>query len=120
MDASELGKKAEEIAIEYLESHEYDILEKNWTYRQKEIDIIAMKDNFIVFVEVKGRGGKLVREPEESVDRQKQKFLIEAANAYIQKNDIDMEARFDIISVIFQGEKHKLHHIDDAFYPIFR
>jgi putative endonuclease len=52
------------------------------------------------------------------VNRKKQKFIIDATNSYIEKFDIDMEVRFDIISVIFKDGKHKIEHIEDAFYPL--
>ena len=42
--------------------------------------------------------------------------LIRAANAYIEENDIDLECRFDIISIVFAENKHQVDHIEDAFY----
>ena len=114
----DLGEKAEDLAVEYLARNGYQILERNWYYRHKEIDIVARDGDLLVIVEVKGRGGRFLKHPEEAVSMKKQRYLIEAANAYIEKHDLDVEVRFDIISVIFQGNAHRLYHIDDAFYPI--
>ena len=114
----DLGQQAEDLAASYLEEKGYRILARNWYYRHKEIDIVALRNDMLVIVEVKGRRGRFLESPEEAVNMQKQRFLIQAANAYVEKYDMDVEVRFDIISLIFQGNKHRLYHIDDAFYPI--
>ncbi len=110
------GKKGEEIAVSFLKQHGYIILEQNWRSGSYEIDIIAKKNDFIIVVEVKTRRTNYFGEPEEFVTKAKQKQLVKAADAYIQKNNIENEVRFDIISVLFKGEKHAVHHIEDAFY----
>jgi len=71
----------------------------------------------MVIVEVKTRRTNYFGEPEESVTREKQKFLIRAANAYILKKNSDLETRFDIVSVLFSGKNHTVKQIKDAFYP---
>jgi putative endonuclease len=112
-----LGKKGELIAIEYLKSRGYKILEMNWRTRHKEIDIIALDKNEIVFIEVKTRKNNYFGDPEEAVNLKKQKFLINAAENYIISNKIDLDARFDIISVIGEGSKYNINHIKEAFCP---
>lgn len=114
----EVGKRGEQIAIDYLIAEGYRILKRNWYFRKKEIDIIAEKDDFLVIIEVKSRSVGFQENPRDAVNMKKQKFLIQAANAYVYKFDIDMEVRFDIITVVFLNEhEYKLKHIDDAFYP---
>ena len=54
-DHLEIGKEGEELAARYLEEKQYTILEQNWRYRHREIDIIASRDNLIIIVEVKVR-----------------------------------------------------------------
>ncbi|MBT3208338.1 MAG: endonuclease [Bacteroidetes bacterium] len=115
---NELGAKGEEIAFFYLIKNDYKVLEKNWRFKHKEIDIIATKDNLLIIVEVKSRSNDYFEQPQDAVNRKKQKFIIDATNSYIEKFDIDMEVRFDIISVIFKDGKHKIEHIEDAFYPL--
>ena len=52
---NELGKKGEELAVEYLRENGYKILDRNWVFQKAEIDIIAQKDNFLAVIEVKTR-----------------------------------------------------------------
>ncbi|MEE4177994.1 MAG: YraN family protein [Bacteroides sp.] len=111
------GKQGEAIALKHLQQKGYAVLETNWQAGHKEIDIIARKDDLLVIVEVKSRKTAFFGEPEEFVSRSKQKLLIAAANQYLEKNDLDLEVRFDIISVLFKGENFQVHHIEDAFYP---
>lgn len=113
----ELGKSGEDLASSFLKQKGYTILEVNWRKGPLEIDIIAQKDKLLVIVEVKTRSTNYFGEPEEFVNRGKQKHLISAANKYIFENDINDEVRFDIISVLLKGEQHRIYHIEDAFYP---
>jgi len=113
----ETGKKGEAIALEHLVRNGYKILETNWQSSHKEIDIIAQKEDQLVIVEVKARKTAFFGEPEEFVTKSKQKLLIGAANHYLLKHNLDLEVRFDIISVLFKGENYRVNHIEDAFYP---
>ena len=114
---NELGKKGEEIAQVYLAEKGYKILAKNWRYLQDEIDIVALHNNQIVFIEVKTRATNYFGEPEEAVSKNKQKYMIRAADAFITNKNRCEEARFDIISVLVHGEKWQITHFEDAFYP---
>ncbi len=113
----QLGKRGELMAVDYLKSRGYNILEMNWRTRHKEIDIIALDKNEIVFIEVKTRKNDYFGDPEEAVNLKKQKFLINAAENYIISNKIDLEARFDIISIIGEGNTYDINHIKEAFCP---
>lgn len=113
---NELGKKGESIASNYLQLHGYEILEKNWRFEHAEIDIIATKQDTIIFVEVKTRSTDYFGYPEESINHKKKQKLIFGANAYIQVNQVDKEIRFDIISIII-NENENIHHIKDAIIP---
>ena len=112
------GRDGEKLAEVYLVDKGYAILEKNWQFQHAEIDIIAQKEDTLVIAEVKARSSSFFGEPEEFVTKQKQKHLIRAANAYIEKKNLDFEVRFDIISIIFTGNNHRVYHIEDAFHPI--
>lgn len=112
-----LGKSGERIAIKYLRDNGYRILEKNWVTGRKEIDIIAEDDDYIIFIEVKTRMSDFQLHPRDAVSVPKQRNIIYAAQTYIQRNDCDKEARFDIISIVFNGKNFELEHIKDAFYP---
>ena len=64
------------IAISYLQSHDYEIIETNYTIQGGEIDIIAKKNDMYVFVEVKFRTNTFFWTPEESLTRTKRKSLL--------------------------------------------
>lgn len=116
-DHNELGSYGEQLAVDFLVKKGFEILETNWVFKHKEIDIIAKKNPFIVFVEVKTRRSNYFGEPFTFVDRKKQNFIITAANEYIIQNNINEEARFDIISVLYNERGKDIKHIEDAFYP---
>ncbi|MBQ7042728.1 MAG: YraN family protein [Muribaculaceae bacterium] len=114
---NELGKWGESIACETLICNGYAICERNWRVNHYEIDIIAMKGNRIIFVEVKTRTDDYV-DPLESIDRKKIIHMTRSANAYIKMYNIPHEPQFDIILIIGSPETgHKIEHISDAFMP---
>ncbi|MFZ4740758.1 MAG: YraN family protein [Bacteroidales bacterium] len=114
---NELGAAGEKAAENFLKEKGYEIMATNWRFGSDEIDIIARHNGFLVIVEVKTRSTNAFGEPEIAVTKQKQKFLIRAAQNYIQQKNINEECRFDIISIIAKNGKNIIHHIEDAFYP---
>lgn len=112
---NQTGKIGEDIACQYLIEKEYEIIEKNWTFKHKEIDIIAKKGKKIIFVEVKTRSSLSFELPKEAVSLRKQKNLIFAADNYLQLHNILEESRFDIISVLAKGKPKVIEHIQGAF-----
>ena len=118
-DHNELGKKGEEHARKYLIDKGYKILQNNWRFGKDEIDIIFIdiEKNQLVIAEVKTRMSNAFGEPEIAVTKSKQKFLIRATQVFIEQNNIDLEARFDIISITVVSGKFRLNHIENAFYP---
>lgn len=113
----EIGKEGEELAARYLEEEKYTILERNWRYRHREIDIIASLEDKIIIVEVKVRkfiGGERL---EEHINRKKQHYLISAANAFMLNRKLDQGVRFDIILLTGESGEFTLEHIEDAFSP---
>ncbi len=115
-DHNDFGSFGEELAVAHLVKKGFKILATNWVFKHKEIDIIAKKPPFIVFVEVKTRRTNYFGEPYTFVDRKKQNFIIKAANEYIVQNDLKEEARFDIISILYNDRGKDIKHIEDAFY----
>ena len=114
---NDLGHEGEERAREYLRSLGYEILECNWRFGSEEVDIIAKEGDTLVIAEVKTRSSNYFGEPEIAVTTKKKKTLVRAADAYIRYKKIDLEVRFDIISVIIGSGKCSINHIPDAFYP---
>jgi putative endonuclease len=117
---NELGKQGEEIAVSHILKQGYKILDLNWRAGRNEIDIIARDKDFLVIIEVKSRSNDTFTEPEEAVTREKQQALIRAANAYIFRKNINLETRFDIISIIHNKNETRVNHLKDAFYPRLR
>ena len=114
---NELGKKGEELAKIMLIDKGYSIIETNWRYDKDEIDIIAKDGDELVIVEVKTRSTDFFGYPEEAVNSKKEFFLIRATESYLQEKDLDIDSRFDIVSIILNNKETKIHHIIDAFYP---
>ncbi len=112
---AELGVKGELLAAEYLVSNEYVIEKKNYRYKHAEIDIIAKKDQLLVFVEVKTRTKIDFGFPEDFVDQKKAAKVGEGAEQYVFENNWNGDIRFDIISVIV-GDRVEVKHFKDAFY----
>jgi putative endonuclease len=114
----ELGKKGEEIAKHYLKDKGYKILAKNWFWDHREIDIIARQADEIVIVEVKTREGDYFEEPWEAVSTRKIRNIVEAAEAWLLQEKVDLETRFDVISIIFSKDgNYELTHFENAFTP---
>ena len=115
---NELGKLGEKLAVKYLRSKGYRVLETNWRYGRAEIDIIAMDQQVLVFTEVKARTNDYYGKPEEFITEQKQELLVEAATEYMHQIQHDWEVRFDVIGLIIKTpEIYTLDHLKDAFFP---
>jgi len=100
-----LGPRGEALAWNFLRKRGYTLLEKNYRTRFGEIDVIARKQGALVFVEVKTRRNASFGFPEEAVDRRKQAKMIQCAQAYLQAKGLeDRPARFDVLSVIWDGK----------------
>jgi putative endonuclease len=113
----ETGRESEKIAARYLVSKGFRILETNYRYRSKEIDIIAMLKGLLVIVEVKTATHEGDERPDDLVNIRKQQHLVSAAESYIMTHNIDAEVRFDVIFV-YRAEGNRIEHIEDAFYPL--
>lgn len=115
---NDLGKWGEQIARDLLISKGYQILEQNWSCGHKEIDIIAKDGDELVIVEVRTRRVSTLVDPEETVDKIKQRYLIWSAEAYVERNNLDMDVRFDIVAILVDNKnERRVEHIENAFYP---
>jgi len=109
------GKKGEDLACKFLKKDKYKILEKNFSCRQGEIDIIAEDRNGVLcFVEVKARSTEDYGLPVEAVTHSKQKRLLATAFIYLENKKIkSKDMRFDIVSVDLVNEESQI--IKNAF-----
>lgn len=118
---NDLGKWGEDEAALYYEDRGYEILERDWKVGKRDIDLIALTEDkdTLVFVEVKTRQNNDLQEPEEAVDMKKMRNLAIAANAYVKLHGLDMDVRFDIISVIGKCScVESIECFEDAFNPL--
>lgn len=111
-----LGKRGEEDAVAFLKQKGYSVIARNYRFQRAEIDLIARKGDILVIVEVKTRSGTPLDNVLEAVNRRKRERLIRAADHFIISNELQVEARFDIIWITRDGQCQKLVHIENAFY----
>ncbi|WDT68615.1 YraN family protein [Cloacibacterium sp. TD35] len=113
---NEFGKLAEELAEKFLVEKNYKILAKNFRFQKAEIDIIAEFNNQIIIVEVKARATDAFMLPQEAINKKKIRLLVAAANQFLEENNIHLDTRFDVISVLPNDDgKLEISHIEDAF-----
>ncbi len=112
---NELGKKGEQLAIDYLVEKGYTILDKNWRFQKAEIDIIAQKENTLAVVEVKTRSSDYFGNPQGFVNPKKIQLSVSAINEYVISKDLDVDVRFDIIAILKTEKETKIEHLEDAF-----
>lgn len=113
---NEFGKKAEEIACEYLLKRDYILLERNFIYDRAEVDIIVQKGNIIVCVEVKARSSADFGNPQDFINTKKIKQLVKVMNEYVKELEGDLEVRFDVIAILKSKNTFSVEHLEDAFY----
>ena len=117
----EAGDRGEAMAAEYLRENGYEIITANYRCRLGEIDIIAKKDGFLVFTEVKTRSPGAIALGREAVGSAKQERIIETASLFMQKNNYDLQPRFDVAEVTLGKENEPIscEYIENAFDSSF-
>ena len=117
----EIGKKGETVAVHYLKKQGYRIIEQNYRSKAGEIDIIAREKQSLVFVEVKTRSSRSFGSPKWAITPKKQKAISMAALYYLKMtHQNDVNARFDVVSILLQGEDTQIELVRNAFdlaYP---
>lgn len=95
-----LGKIGENFACEYLTNHHYTVIERNFQKRYGELDIIAVKDRTLIFLEVKTRTGRYFGLPEESVTPRKLREVTQTAAYYkLLHPELPDRMRIDVIAI---------------------
>jgi putative endonuclease len=115
MTQQELGIFGENLAVSHIVNKGYTILQRNYKFNRNEIDIIATHNNQLVIIEVKARQTAEIGEPWMAVNRAKQKIIVQVANHYVVSKKLDVDTRFDIISIVHNSFRTKIEHIEDAF-----
>ncbi|WP_319470760.1 YraN family protein [uncultured Pseudodesulfovibrio sp.] len=110
------GNLGEAAAARYLESRGMRVLDRNWRFRQWELDLVCKDGDTIVFVEVKTRGAGTMGTPADGLNRKKQERLVKAASQYLTKKDLwDEPCRFDLAAVVDTGSSMDVEHVANAF-----
>lgn len=112
---NDVGREGEALAANFLQQKGYEIIDRNWRYGPKEIDIVARDGDTMVFVEVKTRSTLAFELPQEAVTKKKMKNLVEAADAYLIQHNIDLESRFDIVAVLNGNPPKVIEHLEGAW-----
>jgi putative endonuclease len=115
--SNSLGELGERIAARWLEGHGYHILARRWRSGHRDIDVIATRDDCVVFVEVKTRVALEFGDPVEAVHAQKQRSLIRSAREWIAKREGAQatDYRFDVVGVLLRDRTPWVRHIKGAF-----
>lgn len=108
-NSRKIGDIGEQATADFLQRHGYAILERNYTVRGGEIDIIASKDNVTAFVEVKTRKENPLEQGEQAITPAKKKRLVAAAQRYIDEVMMNCDTfRFDVAVVTVSDNAVKL------------
>ncbi|WP_294628097.1 YraN family protein [uncultured Bacteroides sp.] len=114
---NELGKAGEAAAAAYLERQGYVVRDRNWRKGHYELDIVAVKDQKLIIVEVKTRSNTQFAAPEDAVGLPKIRRIVRAADTYMKLYQIDIPVRFDIITVVGNEDSFRIEHMKEAFFP---
>lgn len=111
-----LGQQGEEIAVRYLQKEGYRILDRNFRTRYGELDVICMKKDILVFVEVKTRRSETYGTAEEALTPNKIEHIRKVALHYLNTRPVrHREIRFDVITILMTNHEPQLNHITAAF-----
>ncbi len=117
MSRVNIGQWGEDVACRYLSRKKYRIIEKNYRLKTGEIDIIAQKDEYIVFIEVKTRSSNQYGRPSQAVSDFKKKRIVKTALQFIcEKKMLNQSIRFDIVEIDYATfNEYQVNHIENAF-----
>ncbi|WDP92674.1 MAG: YraN family protein [Desulfobacter sp.] len=115
----QLGRTGEDAAAQFLAARGYTIIQRNFSTRRFEIDIIAKDGDTLCFVEVKTRSNLKKGLPREAVLPAKQQKIIMGASFYLKKhNCINQRVRFDVVEVLLAGGPPEITLIPNAFQGV--
>ena len=116
---TQLGPWGEALAAEFLRKRGYKVAAMNYKSRFGEIDIIAERDGYLVFAEVKLRKSDYFGAAREFVDRRKQDRLRATAAIWLEEHETALQPRFDVIEIYapdgMQTKRPQIRQIEDAF-----
>lgn len=111
-----VGKHGEEIAAHFIHSKGYSLIEMNFRKNYTEIDLIATKDNTLVFIEVKTRISGTYGTPFEAITKEKIKNLVKTALLYQHSHPtLPKQMRIDAIGVVLDKDQQvvDIEHVEN-------
>jgi putative endonuclease len=112
----QMGRLAEDAAARFLVDHGFAIVERNYTTKAAEIDIIAREADTLVFVEVKARTKFSRTGPREAVSWAKQQKIIMGARYFMREKGLtDLRVRFDVAALYEENGTFQIELIRNAF-----
>jgi putative endonuclease len=113
---NQLGKKGEELAVDFLLKKGYEIIERNYRFDKAEVDIIAKKGETLAIIEVKTRSTSDFGDPQDFLKPKQIQRIVKAVDEYVLVNKLDVEVQFDIIAIVKESKGFSLEHLENAFY----
>lgn len=113
-ERQKIGRLGEQLALGYLESQGFQLLETNYRYGRGEIDLIVISEKLLVFVEVKTRRDVRYGLPEENMSFRQQQKVMETAEHYLETHVWKAPIRFDIVAIILSS-RPQVDHFEDAY-----
>ena len=116
MNMREIGNTGEDAVCKFLESNSYKIINRNYTIRGGEVDIVASKDEIIAFVEVKTRVKNSMVSGLEAITKAKKLHIIKTAQHYLTNTKCELQPRFDVAVVeTINGKITSIEYIENAY-----
>lgn len=114
---NETGKVGEQLAAEWLKKQGYQIIQQNWRYGHREIDLIATKNTKLHFFEIKTRRGNSFGYPEDRVDKKKLHLFISAGTEYIRLFPFHKWICYNILAItIKSADDIEYFLLEDVYY----
>jgi putative endonuclease len=113
---NELGKKGEDLAVDFLLKHGYKILSRNYIFQKAEVDIIAQKADVLAIIEVKTRSTNVFGNPQDFLKPKQIQRIVKAVDNFVISNKLEVEVRLDIIAIVKNGNQFDIEHIENAYY----
>lgn len=114
-----LGVLGEEKACNFLRAKGHRIVSRNWRGSHLEVDIISEDAAGLHFVEVKTRLAPAGTAPEEKVDGRKRQRIGAAALKFLNQSGSDREVFFDVVTVLFDGDRTEVSYFPQAWIPMY-
>ena len=110
----EAGRRGEDAAADYLKAKGYQIIDRNVRFKLGELDLVALEGETLVFVEVKSGRRSGIFSPADHLDGRKRRKLLQLGRAYLARQREERRARFDLVTVVDDGDRLIVDHLTDV------